>query len=327
MNSRRHLLSSLALCAMAVVCGTSARAESAFPRHPVKLIVAYPPGGTTDVIARVLAVRLSEIWKQPVIVENRAGAAGNIGTQAAARAIPDGYTLLLGVAATHAINPAVFKQLPYNPVTSFTPISLIGVVPGVIAVRADSPIKSLADLVATGKRGAQINYGIPSVGSMSHLTGELINQLAGIKMQHVAYKGSAPALNDLLAGTVQVLVDNLTPSLPHIASGKVRALAVTSPTRSAELPDVPTVAELGYPGFDLQGWFAVFGPANMPANLVAKVHADVTAALAVPELKAQLTRQGIVAQGSTPAELGARVRHDTERLTKVAHDAGVSLEP
>jgi tripartite-type tricarboxylate transporter receptor subunit TctC len=323
MLTRRQLLS---ISALATPLWPLAQAsEEAFPTRPVKLVVAYPPGGTTDVLARVLATKLGERWKQPVIVENRAGAGGNIGTEGVARATPDGYTLLMGVAATHAINPAVFSSLPYDPVKDFTPISMMGVVPGVIAVRADSPMRSIADLVAQGRKGARLNYGTPSAGSMSHLTGELINQLTGIRMQHVAYKGSNPALTDLLAGHIEVLVDNLPPSMPHIQSGKLRALAVTSPARLPPLPEVPTMIEHGYRGFDLQGWFAVFGPAAMPPALVSRIHADVAAALAQPDLRKHLAGQGIDTQSSTPSELGARVRLDSERLRKVARDAGISL--
>lgn len=315
----------LALCALFTFGADTARANG-YPTKPVSLIVAYPPGGTTDTLARILASRLSTKWKQPVIVENRVGAGGIIGTEAVAKAAPNGYTLLLGVAATHAVNPAVFKNLPYDYIGDFTPISMAGVVPGVIAVKADSPATSLAELVRLGKR-TSLNYGTPSVGSMSHLVGELFRQLSGIKMEHIPYKGSAPALTDLLGGHIQVLVDNLPPSLPYIREGKIRALAVTSPQRSPELPDVPTMIELGYSDFDLQGWFAVFGPKNLPKELASKISADIAEVLIDPAVKGQLASAGINSQSSTPSELADRIRRDSARMIDVAKHAGISLTP
>jgi len=326
MNLRKMLSCAAALGAAVLIGNSQPAAAEQYPSRPVKLLVAYPPGGTTDVLARVLAARLSEKWAQPVIVENRPGAGGNIGTALVAKSAPDGYTLQLGAAATHAVNPAIFKSLPYDYVNDFTPISLAGVVPGVFVVNAQSSVRTLADLIAIASGDGKVSYGTPSAGSMSHLTGELLNQIAGIKMEHIPYKGSNPAVSDLLGGHIQALVDNLPPSLPHVKSGKLRALAVTSPQRSPELPDVPTMLELGYDGFDLQGWFAVFGPARMPERLVVKINSDIVAVLADPDVRTLLNGQGINSQSSTPAELADLVQRDSSRLIKVAAEAGISVQ-
>ncbi len=323
MKRNKIMVVALAGCTGLGVQGAAYAQKIDYPAKAVTIVVPYPPGGTTDLIGRTVAGKLAEKWGQAVVVENRPGAGGNIGAEAVARAPADGYTLLLGAAATHAINPAVFKSLPYDHVRDFTPVSLIGTVPNVILVGPAVPVTTLAEFLAAAKQASSFSFGTPSAGSMSHLIGEMINQLAGIDMQHVSYKGSAPGLVDLMGGHIQAMVDNLPPSVPHVQAGKLRALAVTSAERSPSLPDVPTMIELGYKDFDLEAWFALFGPAGLPQPVLERLVADLAAVLEQPETQAAFALQGIKARPSTSRELAQRVQRDSERFSKAVRDAGI----
>ena len=297
--------------------------EAPYPGRTVTIVVPYPPGGTTDLIGRTVANQLAETWGRPVVIENRPGAGGNIGAEFVARAPADGYTLLLGPAATHAVNPAVFKNLPYDHVRDFTPVSLLGTVPNVILVGPAVSADTLAGFLAEAKASSPFSFGTPSAGSMSHLIGEMINNVAGIDMQHVAYKGSAPGLVDLMGGHIQAMVDNLPPSVPHIQAGKLRALAITSAQRSPSVPEVPTMQELGYEDFDLEAWFALFGPRGLPQAVVQRLVADIATALEQPKVRTTFAQQGITPAASSSEDLAERVRRDTARFRKVVEDAGI----
>src|SRR5438034_5972010 len=259
-----HFARALA-AALLVVAAPVALGQVAYPTKPVRLVVPFPAGGTTDLLARAAAQKLSEAWGQQVIVDNRPGAAGNIGAELVAKAAPDGYTLLMGTVGTHAINASLYAKMPYDHVKDFAPVILVAGVPNVLVVNPSLPVHSVQELIAYAKANpGKLNFASSGSGTSIHLSGELFKVMTGVQMTHVPYKGSAPALQDLLGGQVQLMFDNLPPSLPQIKAGRLRALAVTSATRAPALPDVPTVAEAGLPGFEASSWFGVLAPAGTP---------------------------------------------------------------
>jgi tripartite-type tricarboxylate transporter receptor subunit TctC len=322
---RRLLDSFLAvLCVAALGAALPASAQT-FPGKPIRLIAPFAAGGALDLIARGTAVKLGESMGQPVLVENRAGASGAIGSEAVARSAPDGYTLLLGATTTHGINPALNpKGVPYDPVKDFTPISLLATIPHVFVVNPALPVNTLQEFVRYAK-SHPVAYGSAGNGSPHHLAAELFKLMAGIEAVHVPYKGSGPALADLIGGQLQFISVELTAAEAHIKSGKLKALALASAKRLPGL-DLPTAGESGYPGFEVTSWYAILGPAGMPEAVTNKLSAECAKALATPDLRDRLKGLGATPVGSTPAELGAHIRAELARWTQVVKTANIKLE-
>jgi tripartite-type tricarboxylate transporter receptor subunit TctC len=310
-----------------LACVAPGAIAQAYPNHVIRLVVPFPAGGTTDILARAAAQKLTESLGQPVVVDNRPGAGGNIGADLVAKSTPDGYTLLMGTVGTHAINPSLYAKMPYDHVKDFVPVVLVAGVPNVLVVNPSLPVNSVADLIklAKSKPGA-INFASSGSGTSIHLSGELFKTMAGVDMTHVPYKGSAPALSDLIGGQVQLMFDNLPSALPQIKAGKLRAIAVTSLNRAPVLPDVPTIAESGLPGFEASSWFGVLAPAGTPAPVVAKLNAEVNKWLQSPEAREQLLAQGAVAAGGTPEQFAAHIRAETEKWAKVVKASGAKVD-
>ncbi len=299
--------------ALALAAAGMAAHAAGFPAKPITFIVPYTAGGTTDLVARAAAQKLTERLGQPVIVENRPGAGGNIGMDAVAKSAPDGYTIGFGAISTNALNPFVYPSMPFDPMRDFTGVSMLGTSTVVLETGAAVPVKSVSELVAYAKAHPGTAYGTPGTGTSMHLAGVMFDQITGAGMQHIPYKGSAQAINDLLGGHLPVMFDNLPASLPHIQAGKARALAVTGSQRSPSLPDVPTLAELGYPGAVVDPWFAVYGPARMPADVTDTLSEAFQWALALPDVKATLQQAGFTPFGSAP--------QDVEKLTRSQYEA------
>ncbi|MBP0629752.1 MULTISPECIES: tripartite tricarboxylate transporter substrate binding protein [unclassified Cupriavidus] len=298
-----------------------ARAEaniaSTFPQKPIRMVVTFPAGGGTDSLARLIGTEISKSLGQPVVVDNRPGASGNIGAEFVAKSPADGYTLLI-VNSSFAINPSVFKKLQFNPKSDFSAVITFASVPSVIAVPSHSKIRNFSDLMAAGKSGTPPSYASCGNGTPQHLAGELLKVSAKMDMLHVPYKGCAPAIADVLGNQADVSVNTLTNTIPYLKSNKLRALAVTSKARSPFLPDVPTVSELGVAGYDVDQWFGILAPANTPPEIVQKLNAEIARAVAKPEIKASLTQLGFATTTSTPAEFQKLVNSDIDRWQKFA---------
>jgi tripartite-type tricarboxylate transporter receptor subunit TctC len=298
-----------------------------YPTKPIRLVVPFPPGGATDILARDVAQKLTEAWGQSVIVDNRPGAGGNIGSELVAKSAPDGYTLEMGTVGTHAINASLYAKMPYDHVKDFVPVILVAGVPNVLVVTPSLPANSVAELIAYAKANpGKLNFASSGNGTSIHLSGELFKVMAGVQITHIPYKGSAPALQDLLAGQVQLMFDNLPPSLPQIKAGKLRALAVTSLARAPALPDVPTLAESGLPGFEASSWFGILAPAGTPAPIVAKINAEVAKWLSTPEAKEKLLKQGANPAGGTPEDFAKHIAAETAKWAKVVKDSGAKID-
>jgi tripartite-type tricarboxylate transporter receptor subunit TctC len=314
----------LGLLLAAFAAGASAQD---YPTKPIRIVVPFPAGGATDLLARAVAQRLTEKWGQPVIVDNRPGAGGNIGSELVAKAAPDGYTLEMGTVGTHAINVSLYAKMPYDHVKDFVPIILVAAVPNVLVVNPSLPVKSVQELIAYGKANpGKLNFASSGNGTSIHLSGELFKTMTGVQMTHVPYKGSAPALQDLIAGQVQLMFDNLPPSLPQIKAGKLRALGVTTATRSPVLPDLPTIAESGLPGFESSSWFGLLAPAGTPQPIVAKVNAEVNAWLATPEAKEKIVASGANPAGGTPDDFAKHIAAETAKWQKVVKESGAKID-
>jgi tripartite-type tricarboxylate transporter receptor subunit TctC len=315
-----------ALAAALAAAATAATAQ-VYPAKPVTLVNAFPPGGSTDIVARQLAAKLSQRFGQQVVVDNRAGASGTIGAASVARAEPDGYTMLFGVAANLAVAPAVLKSVPYDPVRSFAPVVEIARGPYVLTVNPSVPAKDLAEFVAYAKENpGKLNYGSPGQGSVHHLVNEMLKQATGIEIVHVPYKGGAPMYAAVVAGEVQVLIDGMPGPLAHIRSGKIRALGVTGEKRLAILPDVRSFAEQGVKGVDAQFWWGIMVPAGTPQPIIARLNVEITQVLADPEIKATFEKQNIEPSPGTPEAFGAWVAAERARWVQVAARAGVKLD-
>src|SRR5882672_1105173 len=315
---------------MALLSG-SVTAQS-YPSHPVRIVVPFPAGGTTDIVARVIGAELQRTWGQPVVVENRAGAGGSIGTEVVAKSPNDGYTLLMGTVGTLSINLALYAQsgnkLPYHPVNDFAPITNVAAVPNVMVVPASLPVTNVKEFIALAKsRPGGLNMASSGNGTSIHLTGELFKSLTQTFMVHLPYRGSAPALQDLLAGSTQVMFDNLTSSLPHIRSGKLKALAVTSSVRSPALPNVPTMEEAaGLKGFDATAWFGLLAPAGTPREIVNKIRNDVAKSMENAEIRERFAGQGALPVGDTPEQFAAYIRNEIEKWTRVVKFSGAKID-
>src|SRR2546423_1447095 len=326
MMSRLAYFARAFVTALAIVAAPVAFGQAAYPTKPVRIVVPFPAGGTTDIIARATAQKLSEAWGQQVIVDNRPGAAGNIGSEVVAKAAPDGYTLLMGTVGTHAINPSLYAKMPYDHIKDFTPVILVAGVPNVLVVNPDLPIKSVPELIAYAKANpGKLNFASSGSGTSIHLSGELFKAMTGVQMTHVPYKGSAPALTDLIGGQVQLMFDNLPSSLAFIKAGKLRALAVTSASRAPALPDVPTVADT-VPGFEASSWVGVLAPAGTPPEIIARINGEVTKWLATPEAKEKLTAQGANVAGGTPQDFAKHIQAETAKWAKVVKESGAKVD-
>jgi tripartite-type tricarboxylate transporter receptor subunit TctC len=324
MLDRRQFVGVTAAAMLTPAGGRRAFAQS-WPNRFVRLIVPFPPGGGTDAIARIVAGKLSELWGQQMVVENRGGAATNIGTEAVARAEPDGYTLLL-CSLNMAVNRYLFPTLTYDPVADFAPVSLICDYPNVMAVPITSPARSVTEFIAFARANkGKISFASSGHGTSVHLSAELFKRLAKVEMLHVPYRGAGPALNDLLPGRVDVMFNNIGAVLPLIQSDRLRGLAVTTSKRTPAAPQIPTVAESGVPGFDVSSWYAIFAPARTPPEIVRKVNADILTALADPATKERLEQLGVVVAGSTPTELAAHLRTEMDKWGPVIKEAGITM--
>jgi len=299
----------------------------AYPTHSVRLIVPFPAGGTTDILARAVAQQLTESTGQAFVVDNRPGAGGNIGSDIVAKSTPDGYTLVMGTVGTHAINPSLYTKMPYDHIKDFVPIVLVAGVPNVLEVNPSVPVHSVSDLIKLAQeKPGQINFASSGAGTSIHLSGELFKTMAGVDMTHVPYKGSAPAITDLIGGQVQVMFDNLPSSLAQIKAGKLRAIAVTSLKRAPALPDVPTISESGLPGFEASSWFGILGPAGTPPSVVARINADVNKWLQSPDARDKLLAQGAEAAGGTPQSFVSHIRSETDKWAKVVKASGAKAD-
>jgi tripartite-type tricarboxylate transporter receptor subunit TctC len=329
---QRRLLWQLLTAAALVFAAISPAHSQTWPAKPVRIIVPFPPGGTTDIVARSLGAELQKMWGQPVVIENRAGAGGNVGAEAVAKSPNDGYTLLMGTVGTHAINAPLFAQagnkMPFDPVKDFVPITLAAGVPNVMVVNPKVPVSSVSEFIAYAKANpGKLNMASSGNGTSIHLTGELFKTMTGTYMVHLPYRGSAPAVSDLLAGNTDVMFDNLPSALPHIKAGKLKALAVTSRERSSALPNVPTIEEAAkLNGFDASSWFGLFAPAGTSRAIVDKIQADVAKALAVPEVRERFVAQGAQPGGSTPDQFAAFIRNETDKWTKVVKASNAKID-
>ena len=321
MLTRRKILVSASALALS---GSLARAQS-WPNRFVRLIVPYPAGGGADAIARLLGAKLTDMWGQQVSIENKGGAGGNIASDAAAKSAPDGYTMYLG-AEFLTTNPHVYPKLSYDPIGDLQPVTAVVQYPTIVALPNTSPAKTVQEFIAYAKANPGRTFGTPGHGTGPHLAGELFTRLAGVTLTHVPYRGAAPGLNDLIPGRIDSFFNNIAPVVPLMRQGQVRGLAVTTARRSGAAPDVPTIAESGLPGFDVPGWYAIFVPAKTPGEIVAKMNADVNAAIADATVKGRLEDLGLFVGGSTPEALGAYVRTETEKWGPVIKAAGISIK-
>jgi tripartite-type tricarboxylate transporter receptor subunit TctC len=317
----------IAIAVVAASAHSATPAPAAYPTRPIRIVVAYTPAGTTDILARIIGQKMNEAWGQPVIIDNRPGANGNIGTEYAAKAQPDGHTFLMTTAGTHGINPSLYRKLGYDAIKDFAAVSLVALVPNVLVVNNALSVKDVKSLIAYLKANpGKLSYGSPGVGSTAHLSTELFKSMTGVNIVHVPYKGSAGVLTDVMGGQIAMTMDNLPPYLPQIKAGKIRALAVTPVKRSPALPDVPTVAEAGVPGYVSSAWFGLVAPAATPRDVIAKLAAEAARILQLPDVKPRIAELGAEPIGSTPAEFSAHIKSEIAKWAKVIKDANVELQ-
>jgi tripartite-type tricarboxylate transporter receptor subunit TctC len=330
LTSRRRALATWALLGLSA--SLPLQAQTAWPTKPVRIVVPFAPGGTTDILARVLAPELSKAFGQSFVVDNKAGAGGNIGAEIVAKSPADGYTLLMGTVGTHGINKSLYSKLPYDPQKDFAPITLVAGVPNVMVMNAKRAqalgITSVPDFVRYAKsHPGQLNMASSGNGTSIHLAGELFKSRNGIFMTHIPFRGSGPALNDLIGGAVDVMFDNLPSAMPHIQSGALKAFAVTSAVRSAALPDAPTVAEAGnLPGFEASSWFGLLAPAGTPADVVNRLQQETAKALALPAVKERLQAQGAIPSGNTPADFTKLIDSEITKWAGVVKASGAKVD-
>ena len=314
-----------AACASFAV--TSAAEAQPYPTKTVRLVVPFPPGGSLDFAGRLIAQRLTEAWGQPVVVENKPGAGGNIGADLVAKAPPDGYTILLGALSTHAVNPSLYAKMPYDAVKDFAPITLIAVTPNVLVVNASSPVQNVKEFIAYTKANpGKLSFGSGSNGSAGHLAGELYKVETGTDSVHIPYKGGAPATQALLAGDTQFMFDNLANAMAQVKGGKLRALAVTTAKRSSLAPELPTMAEAGLPGFDISTWYGLFAPAGTPAPIVAKWNAEVTKILNTPNIRARFVEDGAEPAPNTPEQFAQFIAAELTKYARIVKVSGAKVD-
>ena len=315
------------LVVLALLLAAAEAIAQAYPVRPIRIIVPFPPGGGTDIGTRILGQKLQEALGQPVVIENRGGASGIVGLEQGARSAPDGYTLLMGNIGTMAINVSLFRKLPYDPVKDFAPISQVALLPMFLLVHPALPARDVRELIALAKaKPGQINYSSSGSGGMPHVSAELFKSLAGIYMVHIPYKGGGPAVADLMAGQVQVSFATVLESISQVKAGKLRALAVSSARRSAAMPELPTLAEAGLPGYESGSWLGLFAPAGTPQEIVARLSTEAIRIVKLPDVREKLLQQGADPVGGTAAELAATIQADIAKYARVIRDAGVKPE-
>jgi tripartite-type tricarboxylate transporter receptor subunit TctC len=325
--SRRHALRAAVAAAATAALPSSWAQGSAWPNKPVRVIVPFPPGGATDIVGREISERLAAALGQPFVVDNKAGASGNIGVEMAVRSPADGYTLVVGAPQTLTINPQLFKNLPFNPQRDLAPVVVVASVPNVLLVNPRLAARTPQELIAYAKtHPGKLNYGSSSIGGTPHLSAELFKAMTGSFVVHIPYRGSAPALQDLIGGQIDMMFDNLPAALPHIRSGRVRALAVTSLRRTASAPELPTLDESGLKGFDSQGWFSLLAPAGTPQPVLERLNAEANRIIATPEFKERLQKVGADPVGGSIADFRERLRSETERWGRVIAFAKITAE-
>jgi tripartite-type tricarboxylate transporter receptor subunit TctC len=315
-----------ALAALTLAAGSAAFGQ-AYPSRPIHFVVPYPAGGPLDTVARLLGQKVSERVKQPIVVEDKPGAGGNIGADFVAKSPPDGYTILMGAVATHAINPTLYAHIPYDAARDFAPVTQVASTPNVLVVNPTLPVSNVREFIRYAKaHPGQLNFGSGSTGSAGHLAGELFDTMAGVKMVHVPYKGAAPAMQDLIAGRVQLMFDNFASASAQIQAGRVKALAVTTAKRSELAAELPTIAESGLPGFDINTWFGVFAPAGTPPAIVDRLRDEFVRALAEPDVRATMLKLGAEPVGSTPAQFAAYIKSEAAKYAKVVKASGARVD-
>lgn len=319
----KHTRKWLALVALTIAASGGFAQD--FPNRPVKILVPQTPGGASDALARIIAQKLSEKWGQPVVVENRPGAGGNVGMEVVANSPADGYTLLMSYVGTHAINGALYKKLPFNSEKDFAPVATLATLPFVMVAKADSPIKTVADVVVAAKKN-QINYGSAGNGSVNHLVGEMFNSSAGVKLTHVPYRGAAPAMQDLMGGQINLVFTSLPSVSGAIKNGTLHPIAVTSLKRAASFSNIPTIAEAGYKDFDVNPWFGLFAPAKVPANIIQKINADVNDVVKSKDVTDKFAAQGAEPYLTTPQEFAAVLKADIAKWSQVVKSSGASVD-
>lgn len=314
------------LAGLAALVAAQAGAQT-FPTKQVRLVVGFAPGGATDIVARVIGQKLGESWGQPVVVENRPGAGGNIASEQVAKAAPDGYTLLVGTTNTHTINQHMYAKMPVDPLKDFAPITAVADTPMALVLHPSVPAKSVKEFITLAKsRPSEFSTGSAGMGSAGHLSAEMFKSMAGVDIVHVAYKGAGPAINDLLGAQIKVMFAPLAPIAPHVRAGKLSLMAVTTARRSEMFPDVPTIGEAGIPGFEVSSWFGFFAPAGTPQPIIDKIHADVVRHLKDPETRQRFANQALDPVGNSPQQFAAQIRAESEKFAKILATAGVKPE-
>jgi tripartite-type tricarboxylate transporter receptor subunit TctC len=320
----RIVLALVALAAALAAGGTAA--QTSYPQRTIRIFVGYPPGVAPDLVSRILGDRFSETWGQPVVTENVPGAASNVATERVARMPPDGYNLLMGGNSSLVINPSLYDKLPFDPVKDFSPISQIFIAPNILVVHPDVPAKSIPELVALARaHPGQLTYGSAGIGTSQHLAAELFKSIEHLDIRHVPYRGSTGVLPDLLAGRLTMSFTNISTVLPLLREGKLRAFAITSPKRSPAAPDIPTMAESGYPGFDATAWFGLMAPAGTPRPIIDRIHRETVRVMALPEVKKRFDDLGLLAVGNSPEELAAVIAAETPQWAKVIKNAAIKI--
>lgn len=322
-----RILRVLAAAALVAVAPAALHAAEPFPGKQIRFVVPYPPGGPLDTVARLLGQKVSASVKHPVVIDNVPGAGGNIGAGTVARAAPDGYTILMGAVATHAINPTLYPTIPYNAQKDFVAVTQVASTPNVLVVNPALEAATVAEFVKLAKsRPGKLNFGSGSTGSAGHLAGELFKSMAGVDMAHIPYKGAAAAMQDLIGGRVDLMFDNFASSAAQVKAGRVRALAVTTAKRSALAPELPTIAESGLPGFDVSTWFGIFVPAGTPRPVVDRLHDEFVKALAAPDVREKMLNLGAEPVGNTPEEFAAYVRSEAAKYAKLVKASGAKVD-
>lgn len=319
-----HIWKIVAAAALSLAAAANVAVAQPYPTKPIRLVVPYPPGGSADMLARNLATSMSQDLGQPVVVENRPGAGTALGTREVAAAPGDGYTLMIGTVTSHAMNPALNPKIGYDPVKDFTPIAPVATIAFALVAKNTLPVKSYGELIALSRaKPGTLTYASAGVGTSNHLAGELLQSMTGVKLNHVPYKGSAPALNDLLGGHVDMMFDLVLTATKQVQAHAVRALAVTSAKRSPQMPDVPTFAELGLPAYDVSAWFGIFAPAGVPKDVVAKLEASIHSAMRSPEMRKQLAASGVDSMEGSAADFATLVGADYRKWADVIRDRGL----
>jgi tripartite-type tricarboxylate transporter receptor subunit TctC len=323
------LLLNLAFVSMGLGLALQSRAQPSaqpFPNKPMRIVVTFTTGGAPDIIARILGERMSTVWGQPVVIDNKPGSGGNIGADFVAKSPPDGHTIVVGTVGTHSIDGALYPKMPYDMVKDFAPVSLVATTPNMLVINNEVPAKTLRELIDLGKKEGKMSFASSGSGTSIHVSGELFKSMTGIDMTHIPYKGRASAIPDLLGGRVTMMFDNMPSSLPLVREGKLRALGVTSQKRSPAAPEIPTIAEAGLPGFEAVSWFAVFAPSGTPKPIVDKLQTEISRILKLPDVAKRLNDIGLDPVGSTAEELAAYQRTEIIKWAKVVKDSGATAE-